>query len=57
MSKLEEAAIDWYNRRKAFLDAQDRAGTLEFTALLNAATDGEHNLAAAVRMYNEQKDE
>lgn len=51
MTKLEAAAIIWYEKRKAFLDAESKAGAPEFSALLTECSNGEHALAAAVREY------
>lgn len=51
MTNLENAAIEWFYKRQAFLDAENKAGTPEFRELLNRCADGEHALAAAVREY------
>lgn len=53
MTDLERAALDWYDKRQAFLDAEAKPGAKDFRGLLNRCSDGEHNLAAAVRRYKE----
>ncbi len=54
MTELEKAALDWFDKRQTFLDAEDKAGTPEFRTLLNECSKGEHALADAVRKYREQ---
>ena len=46
MTPLEKAALEWYDKRQAFLDVENAPRDL-----LNACSDGEHNLAKAVREY------
>jgi hypothetical protein len=51
MTPLEKAALDWYEKREAFLKADSNLPPAEFRKFLNQCSDGEHALADEVRKY------
>ena len=51
MTDLEKAAINWFTKRKAFLDFEEGGTSPQFREYLNACADGEHSLADECRKY------
>jgi len=54
MSELEKAALEWFDKRQSFLDAEELLGKPDYKTLLNECSNGEHALANAVRRYRNQ---